>query len=255
MVTQFRDNRLERQFYDVDQKEAMATYKKLYYIPTLSSKLAEIVNARNQWRNRNPNNPIARSMALLQSELKRELSQFPDNKFPEVEKLVIGKFDSATYVKTNQFLNLLKEYYNVRLNKAVREREARVAEATDTPEKLAEFNSMKERYLNEAVTSLVENTSDPVRIVEWEGELLQKIYPIYSEDSRPSGPLDFRAPFYSPVKHFMGAKFDTLYFNISVIWTMTIVFYIALYFELLKKFVNSVEMWRKYRRKLIKIEP
>jgi hypothetical protein len=31
--------------------------------------------------------------------------------------------------------------------------------------------------------------------------------------------------------------------------------YIALYFEALKKLVNSVEMWRKYRRKLIKIEP
>ncbi|HZY79992.1 MAG TPA: ATP-binding cassette domain-containing protein [Cyclobacteriaceae bacterium] len=255
MVTQFRDNRLERQFYDVDRREAIASYKKLYYIPTLSSKLAEIVNARNQWRNRNANNPIAKPMALLQSELKRELSQFSDNKFPEVEKLVIGKFDSVTYVKTNQFLNLLKEFYNVRLNKAIREREAMIAEATDTPEKLAQFNEAKERYQNEAVTSLVENTTDPVRIVEWNGELLQKIYPIYSEDRRPSGPLDFRAPFYSPVKQFMGTKFNTLYFNIAVIWTMTIVLYIALYFEALKKLVNSVEMWRKYRRKLIKLEP
>jgi hypothetical protein len=84
--------------------------------------------------------------------------------------------------------------------------------------------------------------------------LLQKAYPIYSEDPRPAGKLDFRAAFYSPEKPFMGKKFDTLYFNICVIWTMTLVLFIALYFEALKKLVNSVEMWRKYSRKLVKIE-
>lgn len=254
MVTQFRDNYLEKQFYKIDQQQAMAEYKKLYYIPTLQSKLAGVVNSRSQWRNRNENNPVAKSLELLQSELRHELKQFPENKFPEIDKLVVGKFDSATYVKTNQFLNLLKEYYNVKLTKANKQREDLVAEMTNTPEKLAAYSSMKDRYQNEAVTNLVENNVSTARIVEWQGELLQKIYPIYSEDSRPVNKLDFRAPFYSPVKQFMGVKFNTLYFNIAVIWSMTIVLYITLYFELLKKLVNSVEMWRKYSRKLVKIE-
>jgi hypothetical protein len=255
MVTQFRDNRLERQYYDIDQRQAMADYKKLYYLPTLSSKLAEVVNSRNQWRNRNANNPIAKPLALLQSELRRELAQFKDNKFPEIDRLVIGKFDSATYVKTNQFLNLLKEYYNVKSMKANRDREAMMAEATNTPERMAQYNEAKIRYQNEAVTNMVENTTASVRIVEWNGELIQKVFPIYCDDHRPAGPLDFRAQFYSPVKQFMGMKFNTLYFNITVIWIFTILLYIALYFEALKKLVNSVEMWRKYRRRLIKIEP
>lgn len=256
MVTQFRDNYFEKQFYPVDQRQAIAEYKKLYYIPTLQTKLAEVVNNRSQWRNRNQNNPVAKSLELLQSELRHELRQFPDgdSKFPEIERLVVGKFDSATYVKTNQFLNLLKEYYNVKLTKANREREAMIAEMTNTPEKLAQFNEMKVRYQNEAVSNLVENTTSPVRIVEWKGELLQKIYPIYALDQRPRGKLDFRAAFYSPVKQFLGNRFNTLYFNIAVIWTMTVFLYITLYFELLKKLVNSVEMWRKYSRKLVKIE-
>jgi len=254
MVTQFRDNYMEKQFYEIDKQQAIAEYKKLYYIPTLASKLASVVNNRSQWRNRNENNPVAKSLELLQSELRHELEQFPDNKFPEIEKLAVGKFDSATYVKTNQFLNLLKEYYNVKLTKANRAREELIAGMTNTPEKLAEFNRMKERYENEAVTNLVENNVSAVRIVEWNGELLQKIYPIYSEDHRPANKLDFRAAFYSPTKQFLGVKFNTLYFNIAVIWCMTIVLYITLYFELLKKLVNSVEMWRKYSRKLVKIE-
>jgi ABC-type multidrug transport system ATPase subunit len=254
MVTQFRDNYIEKQFYNIDKRQAIAEYKKLYYIPTLQSKLAEVVNNRTQWRNRNANNPVAKSLALLQSELRHELEQFPDNKFPEVDRLVVGKFDSVTYVKTNQFLNLLKEYYNVKLSKANRDREEKIAEMTNTPEKFAAFNLMKEQYQNEAVTTLVENTGSPVRIVEWKGELLQKIYPIYADDPRPSNRFDFRAAFYSPVKHFMGTQFNTLYFNITIIWLMTILLYVTLYFELLKKLVNSVEMWRKYSRKLVKIE-
>ncbi|MEI9921697.1 MAG: ATP-binding cassette domain-containing protein [Bacteroidota bacterium] len=254
MITQFRDNQLERQFYDIDQRAAVAEYKKIYYIPTLSTKLAEIVNNRSQWRNRNENNPIAKSMELLHSEISHELAQFPDNKFPEIDKLVVGKFDSATYVKTNQFLGKLKEYYNVKLSKANREREVMIAEMTSTPEKAAAFNEMKTRYENEAVINMVEHTTDPVRIVEWNGELLQKIYPIYNEDQRPMGPLDFRSEFYSPVKHLFGTKFNTLYFNIGVIWCMSIGLFIALYFDLLGRLVNSVEMWKKYRRKFVKLE-
>ncbi len=119
-------------------------------------------------------------MDLLHAELSHELAQFPDNKFPEIDKLVVGKFDSATYVKTNQFLNLLKEYYNVKLTKANQERETMVAAMTDTPEKAAAFADMKTRFENEAVTNMVEHTTDPVRIVEWNGELLQKVYPIYN---------------------------------------------------------------------------
>ncbi len=148
----------------------------------------------------------------------------------------------------------MKEFYNVRPAKANKEREMLTAQMTNTPEKLALFNEMKVRYQNEAVTNLVENNTDPVRIIQWNGELLQKIYPIYSDDRRPSSAVDFRAPFYSPVKQMFGKKFNTLYFNIAVIWSMTIGLFITLYFELLKKLVNSFELWRKYRRKFVRIE-
>jgi hypothetical protein len=232
----------------------MADYKLRYYIPTLSSKLAEVINNRSHWRNRNVNNPIAKSLDLLHTELQHELEQFPDNMFPEIDKLVVGKFDSATYRETNEFLTTLSGYYNIKRTKANNEREALVSQMTDTPEKAAQFQEMRVRYQNEAVMNLVQHTSDPVRIVEWNGELIQKIYPIYDDEQRPDGPLDFRSEFYSPVKQMFGTKFDTLYFNIGVIWFMTIVLYVTLYFDALGRLVNSVEMWKKYRRKFVKFE-
>src|SRR6185295_732330 len=45
MVAQFKDNRFEREFYEDDKKIADADYKKIYFIPTLESKL-DFVNLK-----------------------------------------------------------------------------------------------------------------------------------------------------------------------------------------------------------------
>lgn len=249
MVTQFKDNPFEKQFYAFDQKAAMGQYKKTYYIPELESRLAEVVNNRGQWRNRSERNTIRQPLALLQSELRNELKYVGENRFPEVNALEIGKFDSTVYEKTRLFLATLREYYSLRVRNAEQEREKLVASLTDTPEKLEQFNAMKMAYQNEAVRVKVENTIEALRIVEWNGELVQKIYPIYFNEPRPANWLDFRANFYSPTKFFAGSNIDTFFFNVAVIWVMTVVLFVTLYFELLKKTIDGVQSYRKYRRK------
>jgi hypothetical protein len=123
-------------------------------------------------------------------------------------------------------------------------------ELTDDEQKKEAYEKQKMKFQNEAVTTMVENTQTPRRIVEWDGELIQKIYPIYFNDHRPEHLFDFRDNFYIPVKYFAGKKFDTLYFNLTVIWVMTIALYVALYYELLKKVVHGAALRKKYGRKL-----
>jgi hypothetical protein len=163
--------------------------------------------------------------------------------------LVIGKFDSTTYQNTVQFVKVLKSYYQLRGSNALKDREALVASLTDTPQKLELFNSNIMKYQNEAVTQMVENSNDPVRILEWQGQLIQKIYPVYFDDHRPRNQFDFTANFYNPTKHFLGRHFDTFYFNISIIWFMSLLLYVALYFDLLKRGVQSIENRIKYRKR------
>ena len=110
------------------------------------------------------------------------------------------------------------------------------------------FNNMKLKYQNESVAQLVENSSNPVRIVEWNGKLIQKVYPIYFDDHRPANQFDFRGSFYIPKKYFMGEKWDTFYFNITIIWIMTIFLYMALYFEWIRKIVVAIENRLKYSK-------
>ncbi len=249
MVTQFKDNPYEKQFYALDQKRAIADYKRLYYLPALESKLSFVLNHRSDWRSQKEGNETKAALDLLRSEIKNELTYVGGDKLPDVDRLAPGKFDSAVYRNVQKFLVTLRQYYGIRNAKASDEKEKLMMEMTKTPEQKAAFEQMRLKYQNESVIRLVENSTDPVRIVEWKGELVQKIYPIFFEDHRPAHYFDFRENFYVPQKHFMGRKFDTLYFNIAVIWLMTIILYVTLYFEVLKKLVHALAMRRKYKQK------
>ena len=50
-----------------------------------------------------------------------------------------------------------------------------------------------------------------------------------------------RAHFYAPEKKIFGIKVDTYVVNVIVLWVMTFFLYLALYFRLLKKLLDSGE--------------
>jgi hypothetical protein len=62
-----------------------------------------------------------------------------------------------------------------------------------------------------------------------------------------------RAHFFAPYKQLGMLPVDTLIFNMASIWLMVCIFFVALYFNLLKKFINLLEslklpFWRKFGR-------
>jgi hypothetical protein len=248
MVTQFKDNPFEAQFYELDKTTAQSEYKRIYFIPTLESRLAYCLNNRASWRNPR-NERMTSSLDLLQNEIKYELLKVGEDKLPVVERLAIGKFDSTVYTQTSNFLKSLKQFYANKVVNASAEKEKMINALTSTPEGAARYNAMRNQYVNEAVSNAVKNTASADRIVEYEGRLIQKIFPIYMDEHRPIHLLDFSANLYQPTKHFGGHYFDTLYFNIAVIWFMTVTLFVTLYFDLLKRFIQLLEGNRKYRRK------
>ncbi|RAV97848.1 ATP-binding cassette domain-containing protein [Pseudochryseolinea flava] len=248
MVTQFKDNAFEKQFYEWDKTAAIAEYKRVYYIPALESKLAYCLNHRGDWRNTR-NEKMVGNLALVHHEITNELELVGKDKFPEVDLLTIGKFDSLVANKASNFLSTLKQFYANRLNKAAEAKEHLIDSLTSTPELSEEYASARERYTNKSVIDAVKNTTSPERILEYDGRLIQKLYPIYQDEHHPSHFLDFSASLYQPTKHFAGKTFDTLYFNLAVIWSMVILLYITLYYDALKRIMHKLERHRKYRIK------
>ncbi len=238
MVGQFKGNHFEKEFYEMDKVIAQSDYKKIYYIPTLESKL-DFVNL-NYEKKAADQKEISSHLNLIQNEISMELADIGRHHFPEVELLHTGTYDSSVYRKTKQFFLTLKQYYTNRSIVANKEKEVRVKELTEILGGKKNFEDFRESNQNEAIGVLVKNQDDPLRIIESKDRLIQKIYPIY-KDPEPDHFIDFDAQFYLPAKHFMNVSIDTLYFNLCVIWAMSITLYITLYYNIFRKIIGGFE--------------
>src|SRR5690606_17103722 len=132
-----------------------------------------------------------------------------------------------------------EEFYQMAFNKATAFREKKMYDDENREADPIDLNAYKNAYFNESLADLVKNIKVKERIIEHNGELIQQINPVYV-DPRPSGVLDYRAHFFAPTKNFFGTLIDTFVFNLIVIWGMTLVLYGTLYFELLRKGVESL---------------
>lgn len=238
MVAQFKDNKFEKEIYDKEKIIADGDYKRIYYIPTLESKL-DYVNLNYQKTEVDPKE-ISSRLTLIQREIELELSEIGKQHFLEVALLKPATFDSNVYQKTKEFLTVLKQYYSNRSAAADNQKENRIAEITAQLGGQKELDDYRNAHQNEAIGAMVKNQDEVIRIIESGGRLIQKIYPIY-KDPEPDHFIDFDAQFYLAEKHFMNKTIDTFYFNLSVIWGMSILLYLTLYFDLFRKIIGGFE--------------
>lgn len=240
MVTQFKDNKFEQEFYKEDKIMANSDYKKVYFIPELETKLQYCLGNYSS-SDETVESKVKSDLELLYNEIHREAesvgAQADDISF--VNALTPSKYDSTIYQQASDFLIKLKRVYMNRYNEADERKEAKIEEMTSTPEKELEFERFKANYHNEVIADLVKNLSETHRSIEKDGKLIQKIYPIY-KDPDPDHTIDFNAQFYMPKKHFMGRNIDTFYFNLGVIWSMSLVLGLALYFDVLRKIIDGI---------------
>lgn len=244
MVTQFKDNDYEKMFYPYEKDMATADYKKIYYIPTLETKLQY---GLNNYLNPDPDvqNQLTLELRTVRNELTRELAFVGRRDQELLDGLEVGRFDTTVYHRATAFLDALKNFYTLRYNNRDREKEQLITRLTNTPEKEREFQLFRERYHNEAIAEQVKNLMEQHRIVEKDGRLIQKVYPIY-KDPDPTHQVDFDAQFYMPAKHFLSRNIDTLFFNTGVIWSMTLVLCITLYFDVLRRIIDGIENISRY---------
>jgi hypothetical protein len=238
MVAQYKDNEFERKFYPYDKIKAHSDYKRIYFIPALETKL-DFIKLNYQTTVPEIREKVVSDLQTLQHELSEELGYVGKKDFLDINSFVIDRFNEELYQKSKSFFEILRKFYVNRYNKADSEKERIINSLTDTREKEEAFEKFKNQYQNEAIADLVKNTNEMHRIIEKDGKLVQKIYPIY-KDPDPAHSVDFDAQFYMPSKHFLNRNVDTLYFNMGVIWSMTFVLMIALYFEVLRKVIDGL---------------
>ncbi len=238
MVSQFKDNDFEQEFYTDDKVIADADYKKIYFIPALETRL-DFVSLNH--KNPDPiiEQQVQDDLNLLKRELTKELAFVGKTDFKSLNRFTVDDYDASVYDEVTTFLSTLKKFYVARFTRADDEKDKKITRLTNSADKEKSFENYRNSYQNESISELVKNTMETNRVIEKDGRLIQKIFPIY-KDPDPEDIVDFDAQFYMPSKHFLSANIDTLYFNLGVVWCMTILLIFTLYFEVLRKIIDGL---------------
>jgi hypothetical protein len=229
-VYQFKENSYQRPFYELERQERMADFKSAYLIPNLETRL-DFVMDHLDTQDDSVKSLVRKDLAIIYAELKKEpfkgaldsldlkLALSPENMSQEIAGMITGYFKDMN-----------KHYLQI-FNKAVENQEKLVYFFENQSEVDYDLNEYKNRYYNESLADLVRNINVSDRIIEYEGKLLQRIDPVFNEPLS-AGMLDYRTHFFAPKKQLGGMLIDTFIFNLGVIWFMTILLYISLYYEL-----------------------
>ncbi len=101
------------------------------------------------------------------------------------------------------------------------------------------FVKFRNRFHNEHLDDIVRNIYEKNKILRFKDKLVRQEEPIYLEPD-DSNFIGIRSHFYAPNKYFMGRYYSTFWFNISIIWLMSIGLYPILYYDLLRKLIESL---------------
>jgi len=232
-VNQFKANKFHKNFYKYEKAISMAGYKKVYWIPKMQNKISKIDRLIKE----KINSPeLETDLFLLKNEIIKEEEYLKHKyKFTAINKLNKEEFTSAVSSELSQFLLIINEHY-VNFENKVRKQEDELTQKLIEKYGKDEFISLKDNYTNEGLEQLMVNGNDlGDRCLEQGGKLIQRIDPVYLD---PTESNIGRAHFFAPTKKLFGKLIPTFWFNLGVIWLMSISLMVMLYYDVFKKVLD-----------------
>ena len=110
------------------------------------------------------------------------------------------------------------------------------------------YEAKRNAYHNESIADLATKAFEKNKILLFKDELVQQYDPVY-RDPVPTWALDIRSHFLAPRKHLLGHFFDTFWFDLAMIWVMSLVLYVSLHVEFLRRMGNLFSWVRRRIKK------
>jgi len=228
-VEQFMNNKFEQQFYQYDKVISIAKFKKDIWYNEMKSILSRLEGNIERER---LDESAARDMTLIYNEIDEELLFTPRVTFD----LSLIDPDNITYMAIDtarNYIERIRKYYIDVSKNAVDARDITIT-AMERADKEG-FIRMKKQYTNESLEEFVRNDNEKDKIKRFNDRLYQNYDQVFFD---PPGKL-VKAHFYAPRKQVFGYYANTLAVNTGVIWIMTILLYILLYFRVLHRLLES----------------
>jgi hypothetical protein len=247
MVHQYKNNNFKKNIFKIEQSESSADFKQVYFIPELRGIISDAENHLDGADNISEDQ-YNLDVELIRHEISLEMKRVPLISFEHPDKITPDNFSHQLADDINKYLDRLLDYYQNQFYKAntIKE-EFLTANISANREK---FERIKDDYFNESIEDIVRKVFDKNKILREDNHLIQMVDPIYQRPE-PKNYFDFRSHFFAPSKYFAGHYYETLWFNIAVVWVLTILLYVVLYFDLFKKgliFAGNIK-WKRGKSK------
>ena len=231
-VEQFVKNKFEKKFYEYDKSMSEARFKKDYWNSRLKVNLE---NIKNDLQKGSRDKDFDEDLLLASNEIGKELATTPGIRFEYADQLTPEQITPEIITSALNYVESLRRFYVKKYNDANNLKDAYITKLES--EDKAGFQKLRNDYFNKSLEEFVTGKNETQKIIDYQGEIIQKLDPIYMDPKHKF----IKAHFYSPTKPVFGYYVDTFVINVLVIWIMTFVLYLMLYFRVLKKILSSGE--------------
>jgi ABC-type multidrug transport system ATPase subunit/ABC-type multidrug transport system permease subunit len=240
-VHQYKGNKFTREFFKMDQTIGNVNYQ-LDRVQLMEQNLNDVMYKLSEGRMAGAGDG---DLLLVQNELK-DMSQagFVES-FGDLEGFTPSGFNEAVYQTAMDSLARFRAYLKEAGRHANDLKNQRTKQMIEIWNGNKGFLEMNRKYTNKMLEAQLENKEiyGNYNLV-WDHHLVREFAPIYQIPRSRVG----RAQLYAPVKVLGSLQIDTFWFNLAVLWLLSVLFYLTLVYDLLRKLVNWNDI-RKLREK------
>jgi hypothetical protein len=237
-VEQFKNNKYERIFFPYDAKISNNNWYGSFLVKSLKGNL-------QQWeRAKAFNDTIKNDLMKFQFHIE-EMFDVLNYEIPDGFYKVFNeeKPDSSTFKQIENYLAFLEQKFNSKYKTAQYSKDSLIRTLGKTDIEKDKLVRLKTDYYNKGLATFVLNGDMTDQSVEKPKRIYRKYEPGYMPPTANNG----RAHFCAPFKMIGSLKIDTFWFNLIVVWVVSVILYIALYFNLLRKILSGFD--KSNRRK------
>lgn len=236
-VTQFKENKYEKLFYDLEREISDASFKLNLLLPELTLKLNNIEQNIKQ-------NASLRDTEHQLNVLKNgiislgKVTKGADYSF--ARQLNTSEFNLAVSNRARSFITFARKYYALVLDNAIDKKDNQMLAIKNELGGVEKLIMFKQKYHNTSLEELLLNKREILKIDEVRNQLIRLDEPVFKAPEMNFG----RAHFFAPEKKFLGVYIDTYWFNLIVLLLMSLVFYVMLITEVLMNIFNFFEVYK-----------
>ncbi len=237
-VEQASQNNYEVYFLKDRIEKSKAEWRKDYWLPELRKNIDNLLDSEASEATKE------RSLLLLKNEIAKADLTWKNLSCEDCMEALSNssELNEEDFEGVNKFLNYIRLQSVNTINKT---RDS--IQSTIDLLGIKEYKRLQNTYSNEALTSIATNKTEQKKVIVSESEIFQNDTPIYND---PKGVSFFDTHYYAPYKYIFGWRVKTYHANLVVLWIISIITYIALYFDVLKKLIASVQnLWERLTRK------